>query len=209
MALQNRVDPWGNLVAISARGEFLGNRGILHDENKNVVKAWAHKNWVLCELKFKGIKRELFSPNRYSELFFLDEATAFSAGHRPCAHCRRQRYSEFKNFWGVANDLTGTTQVSAQDIDKKLHFERVNRSREKVLFNIHFAEVPDGALILIEEEAYLVWEGRLHKWSHYGYTETRSLPAQDEVVQVMTPKTIFNLYKVGFKPLVHVSIRRE
>jgi hypothetical protein len=84
--LQNRVDPFGNLTTVSSRGEFLGNRGILHDESRKIVKPWAHKNWVICELSFKGIKRELFSPGSYSELFFLDEATALSAGNKKSGH---------------------------------------------------------------------------------------------------------------------------
>lgn len=206
MPLQNRIDPWGNFVAIKARGEFLGNRGILHDDDKNIVKPWAHKNWVTCELSFKGIKRELFGPGSYTELFFLDEATAFSAGHRPCAHCRRQRYKEFKKFWGDAIGQPDAASVSSQKIDRRLHSERANRSREKVLFNAKFCEVPEGALIVLEAEAYLVWGGHLHKWSHHGYAAPQQLPSSNQVVQVTTPKTIIQMYKLGFKPLVHSSI---
>lgn len=207
MPLQNRVDPWGNLVAVSARGEFLGNRGILHNGNKNIIKPWAHKNWVTCELSFKGIKRELFGPNSYSELFFLDEATALAAGHRPCAHCRRQRYNEFKRLWGIANGLPDSTAVSSPEIDKQLHLERASRNRTKILFSTIFSEVPDGTLIALATEAYLVWGGCLHKWSHHGYDTTWPLPPEDKVVQVITPQTIVQMFKVGFKPLVHASIQ--
>lgn len=208
MPLQNRIDPWGNLVAVKARGEFLGNRGILHDDDKNIVKPWAHKNWVTCKLSFKGIKRELFGQNSYSELFFLDEATALAAGHRPCAHCRRQRYQEFKRFWGIAIGLTDAEAKSAsvQEIDKRLHLERANRSREKVLFNAKFSEVPEGAFIALGDEAYLVWSGRLHKWSHHGYASAQQLSPNNQVVQVITPQTIVQMYQAGFKPLVHASI---
>ena len=208
MPLQNRIDPWGDLVAIKARGEFLGNRGILHDDDKNIVKPWAHKNWVTCELSFKGIKRELFGPNSYSELFFLDEATALAAGHRPCAHCRRQRYNEFKRFWGIAIGLLDidTASVSSQEIDKRLHSERASRSREKILFNEKISEVPEGALIALGDEVYLVWGGHIHKWSHHGYSSAQQLPSNNQVVQVITPQTIVQMYKVGFKPLVHASI---
>ena len=95
MPLQNRVTPSGQLQAVSARGAWLGNRGILHDENKQIVAPWRHKAWVTCKLDFPGRHRAIFSPNNNSELFFLDEATAFSAGHRPCAECRKDRYNEF------------------------------------------------------------------------------------------------------------------
>lgn len=205
MPLQNRVDPWGNLLAVSARGDFLGNRGILHDESKNIVKPWAHKNWVTCELSFKGIKRDLFGPGRYSELFFLDEATALAAGHRPCAHCRRQRYNEFKRLWCFVNDLPNASVVSSREIDEQLHLERVSRSREKILFSTSFSEVPDGTLIALGRQAFLVWSNRLHKWSPDGYVTTSPLPHQTDVVQIITPKTIIQLYKMGFKPIVHVS----
>lgn len=205
MPLQNRVDPWGRLVAVNARGDFLGNRGILHDEGKNVVKPWAHQNWVTCELSFKGIRRNLFGANSYSELFFLDEATALAAGHRPCAHCRRQRYNEFKHFWCVATGLPDVASVSSQEIDKQLHSERVSRSREKIVFSDEFSTVPDGTLIELGELAYLVWGNHLHQWSHHGYVMTQPLPSQDQVVKILTPRTIVQMYRMGFMPLLHAS----
>lgn len=197
----------GKFGCYKARGEFLGNRGILHDDDKNIVKPWAHKNWVTCELSFKGIKRELFGPGSYTELFFLDEATAFSAGHRPCAHCRRQRYKEFKKFWCDAIGQPDAASISSQEIDGRLHSERANRNREKILFNEKFSDVPEGALIALEAEAYLVRGGHLHKWSHHGYAATQQLLPSNQVVQVITPKTIVHMYKLGFKPLVHSSIQ--
>lgn len=206
MPLQNRIDPWGNLSAINARGEFLGNRGILHDKEKNIVRPWKHKKWVTCELSFKGIRRELFG-NGYSELFFLDEVTALTAGHKPCAHCRRSRYKEFKYFWCLATSLPESSSVSSEKIDSQLHLERVSSTRTKVLFRKNFGEVPDGTIIALGEEAYLVWGGSLHKWSHHGYVSTLPLPPKNESVQVITPKTIVQMYQVGFKPLVHTSMR--
>jgi hypothetical protein len=108
MPLQNRVDPWGRLVALNLRGTWLGNRGILHNEKKKIIAPWRHKAWVTCQLEFKGRKRQIFSPGSYSELFFLDEVTAFAAGHRPCAECRRDRYNEFKAAW-LAMNLPGSS----------------------------------------------------------------------------------------------------
>src|SRR5262245_6877749 len=92
---QNRVDPFGRLHAVEARGTWMGNRGVLHNERGQVVAQWRLKRWITCTLSFKNRWRPVFTPRRYSELFFLDEATAFSAGHRPCAECRRERYNEF------------------------------------------------------------------------------------------------------------------
>ena len=95
MPLQNRVNPNGELKAVKSRGAFLGNRGIIHNDEKEIIAPFKIKGWVTCQLEFKGRKRELMAKGRYTELFFLDEATAFSAGHRPCAECRRTRYNEF------------------------------------------------------------------------------------------------------------------
>ena len=103
MPLQNRVDPYGKLHAIAARGAWMGNRGILHDDEKRIVAPWRLKRWITCALTFRGRKRQVFAPHRYSELFFLDEATSFAAGHRPCAECRRERYNEFRAAWFEAN----------------------------------------------------------------------------------------------------------
>ncbi len=101
MPLQNRVDPYGTLHATEARGAWMGNRGVLHDASKHVVAAWRLRRWITCVLTFKERRREVFAPNRYSELFFLDEATSLAAGHRPCAECRRERYEEFRDAWAV------------------------------------------------------------------------------------------------------------
>src|ERR1700760_1777025 len=101
--LQNRVDPEGNIIRTSARGSWMGNRGIIHDEQQNVLRAFKLKAWITCVLAFKGRKRPVMAPNRYTELFFLDEATAFSAGHRPCFECRRQDAGRFKSLWIKAN----------------------------------------------------------------------------------------------------------
>ena len=203
MTLQNRIDPWGNLVAVKARGEFLGNRGILHDNDKNIVKPWAHKNWVTCELSFKGIKRKLFGQNSYSELFFLDEATALAAGHRPCAHCRRQRYNEFKNLWLKCK--TDLKSISVSEIDKQLHAERAARGGVKVKHSCAFEKLPDGAFIEIGGEAFLFWKGKLKEWSFDGYVSSVSLPAKDEVVTLLTPPSIVELLSNGFVPQVHDS----
>ena len=122
MPYQNKVDPWGNIHAVKSRGMFLGNRGVLHNENQQIVASHRIKGWVTCLLEFKDRKRKVMSPNRYTELFFLDEATAFSAGHRPCAECRRIRYNEFKEKWLEANgELLQGKKPTATNFDKIIH----------------------------------------------------------------------------------------
>jgi hypothetical protein len=105
MPLQNRCDPWGRLHAHPSKAAtVMGNRGILHDAQRNVIKHWVGKSWVACDPSFMGIDRKpLFQSGRYSELFFLDETTALAAGHRPCAYCQRVRFNEFKRVWFAAN----------------------------------------------------------------------------------------------------------
>jgi len=203
MALQNRVDPWGQLIAVKARGQWLGNRGILHNEHKKIIVPWRHKSWVTCKLEFKGISRPIFSPNSYSELFFLDEATAFSAGHRPCAECRRQRYNEFKDAWLEVN--SDMSSITVSKIDKQLHCERAKRGGIKVTHSRELRAVPSGAFIEIEGNAYLFWQGALKRWSPEGYLETVAAPGLSEKINVLTPSSICNILATGFSPQVHES----
>jgi len=206
MTLQNRVDPWGNLNAVAARGAWLGNRGILHDDRKQVIAPWRHKTWIICELQFRGRKRKVFSAGRYSELFFLDEATALAAGHRPCAECRRSRYNGFKALWCAVN-LEGATPaaVPISRIDGQLHVERAVRGGGKLTFRTAFKHVPEGAFIEIDGAAFLIWLGGLHRWSPHGYVRATQAPSPSDEVTVLTPASIARLYQHGFKPQVHDS----
>ena len=201
MPLQNRVDPWGSLIATNARGTLLGNRGILHNDKKEIVSPWKHKAWVTCELSFKGRQREVFSLGSYSELFFLDEATAFSAGHRPCGECRRARFNEFKVAWQTVNADTDQAQ-SIAEIDKQMHAERAIRGGKKVTYTAEFKSLPDGAFIDYQGQAYLCWKGALKQWSPAGYSETSVLPDPGEMVTVLTPHSIVKMYSNGFVPQV-------
>ncbi|MEH6442852.1 MAG: hypothetical protein V7784_03060 [Oceanospirillaceae bacterium] len=205
MPLQNRVTPKGKLAIADARGAFLGNRGILHDEHSNIIAPWRHKSWVTCQLSFKGAKRALFSAHNYSELFFLDEATAFSAGHRPCAYCRRSRFNEFKQSWleAISKDLTLSLSVTA--IDKQLHLERAIRGGGKVSYTTEFENIAQGTFIEKKGEAYLLYKGVLKRWTHHGYAQSLPLPTAKEQVTVLTPFSIVQLYKNGFEPQVHES----
>ncbi len=205
MPLQNRVDPWGNLIAVEARGAWLGNRGILHDANQTIVAPWRHQSWIVCQLEFKGRKRKVFTPNNYSELFFLDEATAFSAGHRPCAECRRDRFLEFKNAWMLANLGAPQPSLPIAWIDKRLHSERAARGGRKVTYTAKFRELPFGAFIEREGRACLYWRGELKPWSPAGYLEALVLPQPREIVRVLTPKSLVRMFAGGFTPEVHPS----
>jgi len=207
MPLQNRVDPWGQLNANISRGSLMGNRGILHNEEKVIVTQSRHKNWVTCKLEFQGIKRGIFSPNSYSELFFLDEATAFSAGHSPCAACRRDRFKAFKLAWCKANlDTTSANQVGITEIDNHLHLERAIRSGQKQSYQALFQDLPTGTFIDIEGKSYLLWNKQLHLWSFNGYTKTSMTLEPSAQVKVLTPSSIVKIFHQGFLPEVHESV---
>ena len=204
--LQNRVDPWGQLHAVPSKGTLMGNRGILHDEENKIVRPWAHKAWVTCLLQYNGIKRpKPFSPGNYSELFFIDEATAFAAGHRPCAYCQRARHLEFKDAWvraNVADELRASTLMPA--IDRVLHAERCVPGGRKVTFDAPLVELPLGAIFEHEEAAYLVAAAGYLPWSFDGYGAAKGIGGA-AVVKVLTPQSIIRAFEAGFTPIVHQS----
>src|SRR5262249_48279462 len=131
---QNRVNPFGDLIAVPDRGTFMGNRGILHDTWGRIRRPWTVKRWLVCVLEFRGRKRTVMTPNRYTELFFLDEATALAAGHRPCAECRHARYIAFRDAWAKGRGRSRSPRPSADDMDNVLHAERVGPNRSKGFF---------------------------------------------------------------------------
>ena len=194
MPLQNRVDPWGRLHAVQARGAWMGNRGVLHDASKRIVRQWRLKAWILCRLQFKGRRRPVFAPARYSELFFLDEATAFAAGHRPCAECNRERFNVFKRAWPG-----GTT---AAEIDRALHAERI-AGGEKAVHEARLAELPDGVMIERDGAALLVRGDALLPWSFTGYGAR--LPRRGGTVRVLTPRPMVRAIAQGLAPQLHPS----
>jgi len=206
MPLQNRVDPWGRLQAVSAHGAMLGNRGVLHDEQKNIVRTWRSKAWITCQLRFEGITRAVFSPDSYSELFFLDEATAFSAGHRPCADCRRERFREFKSAWiGANREKLTSDDPTIAEIDNLLQAERTAQGVEKITFAAKGGELPPGTFIEIDGEAMLIWRGKMRPWTFEGYGKGRELPLSLATVRILTPATVVRVFATGFAPQVHVS----
>ncbi len=206
--LQNRVDPWGVLHAVPARGTLMGNRGILHDDQNRIVRPWAGKAWLSCLLTppFEQ-KRSPFSEGTYSELFFLDEATSFSAGHRPCRSCQRSRYDTFKAAWSAVHAAStpsgaSTTWLPIAAIDAVLHAERIGPDRSKRTHPAALADLPDGTVYQRGGEAWLVWRGRSLRWSFAGYQEAIEPPTAGEVA-VLTPPSVVALFRTGFRPEVH------
>lgn len=200
--LQNRVNPWGALCTVPDRGDLMGNRGILHNERKEIVANWRHKHWVTCLLAFKEIQRpKPFSTlDNYSELFFLDEATAFAAGHRPCNYCQRERLTEFKNAWVRANRPGSQPRDTRMDeIDQVLHSERVLRGGIKNTYTAKLEQLPFGTIVEHDKQALLIDKSGLYHWSFSGYTLADSLSPSTEV-NVLTPFSIVKSFECGFNP---------
>jgi len=152
MPRQNRVDPFGNLIADPARGTLFGNRGVLHAADGTIVRHHALRRWIYCRLEFKGRKRQLLQPGRYTELFFLDEATALAAGHRPCAECMRGRFNEFRAAWSAG-------PVAATDLDAALHAERLTTDGKQATWRSPLGDLPDGAMVAIDGTPHLIRAG--------------------------------------------------
>jgi hypothetical protein len=182
----------------------MGNRGILHNDQKQIVRQRAGIAWVTCLLEYKGIKRkEIFGKGHYSELFFLDEATAFAAGHRPCAHCQRERFNEFKSAWLRANPPGTADSVGINYIDRRLHAERVRRGGEKVVYTAPLRSLPAGTFIDLAGRAVLIGDDALREWSPEGYTTDGSTIDADRDVTVLTPSSVVRMFSRGFRPLVY------
>jgi hypothetical protein len=211
MPRQNRVTSFGEIIATPERGTFMGNRGVLHDAEGHVKRAWQVKRWLVCVLEFRGRKRKVMTPNRYTELFFLDEATALAAGHRPCAECRHARFLAFCNAWKVQHPGRGGLQrPTADQIDSRLHAERVTANRLKHSFTAALDGLPDGVLVAVEAwgaQAYLVRGDRLLEWSPGGYRQ-RHPRLNGKGVRVLTPKSTVEAIRAGYVPEVHASAER-
>lgn len=204
-SLQNRVDPFGALKAVPYRGSLMGNRGKLHDDDQRIRRQSARKAWVTCVLSYKGIKRPVFAPGSYSELFFLDEATAFAAGHRPCKTCQRDRHIEFKSSWLQANKRAAADIFTpVTEIDATLHAERIAGDSAKRTFTSTLSDLPDGTMFEHEGAAFLLWNKRFLKWGFGGYSHGNTIPASARV-QVLTPPSIVRMFAEGYQPTVHES----
>ena len=180
----------------------MGNRGCLHDARQRIRRPFAVKRWIICVLQFKGRRRTVMSPGRYTELFFLDEATALAAGHRPCAECQRERYLLFRRHWAAAT--AGRGEPPADAMDDVLHAERLDAGRGKRTYTERLSRLPSGVVVADGTDAYLVRAGAMMTWSPEGYRPARpgSIPAQ---VRVLTPPSIVEAIARGYPVDVHAS----
>jgi hypothetical protein len=189
----------------------MGNRGHLHDAARRIVRrvAGGYRAWVTCQLVFRGRHRPVMEPGRYTELFFLDEATALAAGHRPCGECRRSDFRRFKTTWLAANGDRGLgPDAPIGAIDRELHRDRLDPAGRPRTYRARLGSLPDGVLVALPapaEEALLVWRGRLAPWSPAGYGAPREFPA-DRPVTVLTPRSITATIAAGYAPFLHPSL---
>jgi len=209
MPLPNRVTPLGELVADRGRGLVYGNRGCLHDERGRIRRRFNGKRWIACRLRFRGWHREpLLQPGRFTELFFLDEATAFAAGHRPCALCRREDYVRFGEIWRELHP----DQVGADAIDAQLHSERIDAgSGTRRMHEAVLEELPDGAFVLRGDVPFLVVGDDLLRWTTAGYVEHTPRPARTRTT-LITPPSLVEVLRAGWRPhvpLLHPSAAPE
>jgi hypothetical protein len=198
MPLQNRVTPTGELIRTAARGTFMGNRGHLHTDAREIRRPWQLKRWITCVLEFKDRHREVMHPGFYTELFFLDEPTSFAAGHRPCAECRRERYTAYRQAWQAA---FGGALPSAVEMDEVLHAERLEADgRTQRTHSARLGDLPDGVMVRLsgDDDAYLLREGALHRWTPNGYAGARPAAANQRV-QVLTPPASVEVLRHGYR----------
>lgn len=203
MPLQNRVTPTGEIVAVHDRGLFMGNRGVLHDENKRLGRRrWVLKAWLICKLDFKGRRRTVMTPRRYTELFFLDEASAISAGHRPCYECRRSDFRAWQVAWRAAKGLADLPR--APEMDVCLHGERVvPRQRMQQVWEADCHDLPDGTFVIHDGRPHLVQAAGLRPWSWQGYGNLVEPPSS--TMAVLTPPSSVATLRAGYRPVLHPS----
>lgn len=200
MPLQNRVTPTGDIIATPHRGMFTGNRGIIHDPATKTLlkKRWSTPAWLTCTCEFRGLRREVMAQRSWTELFFLDEATALAAGHRPCFYCRRDDANRFRAAWENGNRVH---DVRMHDIDTVLHHERLDHGKKRLHpLLVPFDQLPEGAMVQSGEESLLVTQGRALLWSPAGYVAVAHPP--DEAA-LLTPPSTLRTMNAGYQPVLH------
>ncbi len=196
---RNRALPTGELVADPSRGMFMGNRGVLHDPAGRILRRWQTRRWITCVLHFNDRRREIMQPGRYTELFFLDEAVAMAAGHRPCAECRREAWTAFRSAWSRAG-LPGTT---AAEIDAVLHEARLKPGGTQLIHSAPAQGLPDGVMVARDGTPFLISGSALRPFSPGSYGTP--LPIPDEGVDVLTPEPLVRVLRAGYQPVLHPS----
>jgi hypothetical protein len=199
--LQNRVTPTGDIIATAHRGMFTGNRGIIHNPaTKTLTRRWASRAWLTCVCEFKGRRREVMGGRSWTELFFLDEATALSAGHRPCFFCRRDDANRFRAAWQEGN---GVRHVLARDVDAVLHGERLSGRKKRLhALTMSLEQLPEGTMVQEGTEDFLIAQGRALAWSPAGYREAQSAIKN---AMLLTPPSTLRALLAGYRPVLHPS----
>jgi hypothetical protein len=202
MPLQNRVTPTGEIVAIPARGMFVGNRGIIHDPaTKTLLKRrWSTDAWITCVLEFRGRRRKVMERRSWTELFFLDEATSFAAGHRPCFYCRREDANRFRAAWAKGNRMG---EVRAPGMDAVLHRERLASGKKLHPLPRAMEKLPDGTMVQAGEESFLIAQGRALRWSPAGYRPVKGGIAD---AKLLTPPSLVHAFAAGYRAVLHPSV---
>jgi hypothetical protein len=201
------VTPLGEIVAVPDRGLFLGNRGCLHDAQGNIRRPWQLERWIVCLLAFKGRKRAVTTPGYYTELFFLDEATALAAGHRPCAECRRGQFDAFRMTLAAGGQDDAPLRM-AVDLERRLHAQRVGPDRSKRTHTANLNELPNGVFVLLPNEGrmpHLVLGDALLPWTAGGYADRVERP-RGITVEVLTPELTVCAIRGGYTPEPHPSV---
>jgi hypothetical protein len=204
MPLQNRVDPFGELLVTPARGLFMGNRGgRFHTDARTLTsRRWVSRQWICCVTRFKQRQRQVWG-RFYTELFFLDEPTALAAGHRPCFECRRKDAEAFAEYWRQAQKLRARPRAGA--MDEVLHRERLN-GKAKRRHRRAIDGLPDGAFVTLEGAAFAVHGDALLHWTTAGYRE-RMPQSRGIIVDVLTPPAILDVLSAGYQPHWHPSAK--
>ena len=203
MPLQNRVTPSGDIIATPHRGLFTGNSGIIHDPaTKTLTRRWSSPAWLICLCEFRGRQREVMAQRSWTELFFLDEATALSAGHRPCFFCRRDDALKFRAAWEAGN---GITKVRAAEIDAVLHRERLDgRAKRLHPLPTPWQRLPDGAMLKGVANHFLIAQARPLQWSPAGYRNASEMPND---AMLLTPPSTLRALAAGYRPVLHPTAR--
>ena len=202
MPLQNRVLPDGEIVAIPERGLFTGNRGILHDPDRRTLlpRRWTSRRWIVCTRSWKGVRRPVMGGRSWTELFFLDEATALAAGHRPCFYCRRAEARRFQAAWVAGTGGAG----DADAMDAVLHAERLDgRAKRRHRLPGPLGELPDGAMVAAADGMFAIVAGRPWRWTPGGYRPAPTLP---DGLSLLTPPSTVRALAAGYHPVLHPSL---
>jgi hypothetical protein len=203
MPLRNRVTPFGEIVAIRQRGLFIGNRGIIHDPATKTLlrRRWSSKAWLICRLDYKDIRRDVMAKRSWTELFFLDEATALAAGHRPCFLCRREAALKFQAAWAAGNGLGAPR---AAEMDTVLHGERTRGGGiRQPGIDSPPEDLPDGAMVAAGDRAFVIAGGKLFRWTSDFYREAEVRPIVDRLI---TPPSTLAALRAGYRPVLHPSV---